>query len=103
MTDVIVWLVLVALLQASLAVQVRFTFCTSGQVTARNSCVAVTVTGPPQASANTGVVNVIGFGHTTVPLEPEETNAGGVVSCTVTVWLHCTELPHSSVAVQVRL
>src|SRR6266446_1152360 len=52
--------------------------------------------------ARTGSTNTGASGHSMV-LSAAQAMVGGVLSSTVIVWLHVAVLPHSSVAVQVRL
>jgi hypothetical protein len=56
----------------------------------------------PQVSLAVGASNVHGSVHSTV-LALAQVMMGGVVSTTVTVWLHCAVFPQPSVARQVRV
>jgi len=56
----------------------------------------------PQVSLALGASNVHGTVHSTVLLVGQVIE-GGVVSTTVTVWLHCAWFPHASVARHVRV
>src|ERR1041385_4145703 len=57
---------------------------------------------PAQPSATLGGSKFHGVPHSTF-LSPAQTSVGGVVSTTVTLWLHERTVPHWSVACQVRV
>src|SRR6185436_12758645 len=96
-TTSIVWLHVLELPQASVADQVRVA------VKVLPQCWFVTVptiTGvtfvTSQMSATVGVSKFHGLAHSTTRLDAQA-RTGGVVSTTVTVWLHVLEFPHKSV------
>src|SRR5256885_1140781 len=99
-TTVTVWLHSAWLPQASFAVQVRV----AENVVPHSPFVTVptTVTAgfPSQSSFAVGASNVQAVTHSTF-LGCAQVMLGGVVSTTVTVWLHSAWLPQASFAVQV--
>jgi hypothetical protein len=99
---VMVWLQVVELLWASVAVQVRLVLLSSLPLTARASSAKVTVR-VPQASLNCGVPNTGAAGHSIVASVGQLATVGAALSITVMVWLQVVELLCASVAVQVRL
>src|SRR6266536_1026865 len=101
-STVMVWLQLVELFCASVAVQVRWVLLTSLPLTGRLASTNVTVRLVSQLSLNTGVPNDGVAGHSMLALAGQLTTAGAVLSSTVMVWLHLVELFCASVAVQVR-
>src|SRR5437879_1643216 len=98
-----VWLHEAELPQASVAVQVRLTRLTAGQLAASVSSENVTVGFGSQASVKTGSPKTGWAGHWMVASAGELATTGAVWSSTVMVWLQVAELPQASVAVQVRL
>ena len=102
-STVIVWLAVRALPQGSVAVQVRVTEYSRGQVPGVVASTKVSVAVPPQASVAVGVAKegVAGQAMVVGPGSAEMT--GAVLSSTMMVWLAVLELPHGSVAVQVRV
>src|ERR1051326_7406023 len=101
-TTVTVWLHVLVLLHASIAAQVRV----AEKVLPQSGLVVVfrmTMRLGPQASAGAlGSSNVPHVPHSTV-LFVTQVIVGGVVSTTVTVWLHVFVLLHASIAAQVRV
>src|SRR5437773_2759768 len=102
-STVMVWLQVVELLCASVAVQVRLVLLTSLPLTARASSAKMTVRLVPQASLNCGVPNAGVAGHWIVASVGQLATVGAALSITVMVWLQVVELLWASVAVQVRL
>src|SRR6185369_7104244 len=102
-TTVMVWLQVVELLCASVAVQVRLILLTSLPLTANVSSAWVTVKLLSQASLNCGVPKTAVAGHSIVASAGQLATVGAALSSTVMVWLQVTELLCASVAVQVRL
>src|SRR5919198_712547 len=98
-----VWLNEAELPHRSVAVQVRLTRLTAGQLAASVSSENVTVGFESQASVKTGSPKTGWAGHWMVASARELARAGAVWFSTVTVWLQVAELPQASVAVQVRL
>src|SRR6185436_12608746 len=102
-TTLMVWLAVLLLPQASVAVQVRLTLYEPAQAPSVFTSAKVRVNVLPQASvavatAKTGVAGqlmVLGAGRAAI--------TGAVVSTTLMVWLAVLLLPHASVAVQVRV
>src|SRR5437870_2236194 len=101
-STLMVWLHEAELPQASVAVQVRRTLLTAGQLAASVSSETVTVGLGSQASVKIGVPNAGCEGHWMVSSAGQLVTTGAVWSSTVMVWLHEDELPQASVAVQVR-
>src|SRR6266496_4934221 len=99
---VIVWLAVVELPHASVAVQVRVTLNRLAQLPGVVTSWWVNVT-IPQRSLAVGSLKTGVAGHSIVAGPPTPLIVGLVVSCTVMVWLAVVELPHASVAVQVRV
>src|SRR5436309_1746451 len=102
-STVMVWLQVVELLCASVAVQVRLVLLTGLPLTARASSAKVTVRLAAQASLNSGVPNTGVAGHWIVASVGQLATVGAALSSTVMVWLQVVELLCASVAVQVRL
>jgi hypothetical protein len=98
-----VWLAVLELPQASVAVQVRVTECFWGQEPGVVTSAKVRVGLPPQASVAVGVVNEGVAGHSIVEGPGSAERTGPVLSSTLMIWLAELELPHASVAVQVRV
>ena len=92
------------LVQASVAVQVRWKILTAGQVAGSVTSTKVTVTLVSHMSVAVGVpkMGAAPVTHASVWLEAQVTT-GGVVSTTVTVWLHRLVLPQSSTTRQLRV
>src|SRR5213593_1872431 len=101
-STVMVWLHVVELFCASVAVHVRCVLLTSLPLTGRLASTKVTVRLVSQVSLNTGVPNTTAAGHSMVASAGQLTTTGLVLSSTVMVWLHVVELFCASVAVQVR-
>src|SRR6266536_1943089 len=101
-STVMVWLQLVELFCASVAVQVRWVLLTSLPLTGRLASTNVTVRLVSQVSLNTGVPNDGVAGHSMLALAGQLTTVGAVLSRTVMVWLQLVEVFCASVAVQVR-
>src|SRR5438093_1001247 len=101
-STVMVWLHEDELPQASVAVQVRRTLLTAGQLAASVSSENVTVRLESHASVKTGVPNAGCAGHWMVSSAGQSATTGAVWSSAVMVWLQVAELPQASVAVQVR-
>ena len=99
----IVWLAVLELPHGSVAVQVRVTEYFCGQVPGVVTSANVSVGVPPQASVAVGVAKEGVAGHSIVEGPGSAEMTGAVVSVTVMVWLAVLELPHGSVAVQVRV
>src|SRR6266571_1125487 len=102
-TPVTVWLHRALLLQASVACQVRV----ASKVLPQWPAVLVTVlrmvmVALPQVSLAVGASKDQALVHSTVLLGTR-VMVGGVVSTTVTFWLHSAVLPQASVARQVRV
>src|SRR5439155_5657049 len=97
-----VWLYADASLLRSVAVQVRRTLLTAGQLAASVSSEYVTVGLESHASVKTGAPKAGWAGHWMVSSAGQVATSGAVWSSTVMVWLHEVELPQASVAVQVR-
>src|SRR6266487_3835554 len=97
-----VWLQLVELFCASVAVQVRWVLLTSLPLTGRLASTKVTVRLVSQVSLNTGVPKAGTAGHSMVASAGQLTTTGVVLSSSVMVWLQLVELFCASVAVQVR-
>src|SRR3989441_4333868 len=95
----IVWLAVLLLPQASVAVQVRT--CTTGQVPLLLST-NVGVTAPSQASLAVAVAKTGVAGQSIVLAAGKAAITGAVMSRTLIVWLAVLLLPQASVAVQVR-
>src|SRR5437899_9432334 len=102
---VMVWLQEAVLPHSSVATQVRLVayliLPPVAQLPAMGVSVCVSVT-VPHRSVGTGSTNSGVAGHS-IGLLAEQIIVGGVLSCTVMVWLQEAVLPHSSVATQVRL
>src|SRR3989442_9369225 len=88
--------------QGSVAVQVRVTEYFCGQEPGVVTLAKVRVGVPPQASVAVGVAKEGAAGHSMVVGPGSVEMTGAVVSVTLIVWLAVLELPHGSVAVQVR-
>src|SRR2546426_3270759 len=101
-STVMVWLQVVELLCASVAVQVRLVLLTSLPLSARASSAKVTVRLVPQASLNSGVPNAGVAGHSIVASVGQLGDLGAALSSPVMVSSHVVELLCASVAVQVR-
>jgi len=82
---------------------VRVTECFCGQVPGVVTSAKVKVGVPPQASVAVGVAKEGVAGHSMVEGPGSVEMTGAVVSVTLMVWLAVLELPHGSVAVQVRV
>src|SRR5438034_10873882 len=102
-STVMVWLQVVELLCASVAVQVRLALPTRRSSDLRASSAKVTVRLVPQASLNSDVPNTGVAGHWIVASVGQLATVGAALSSTVIVWLQVVELLCASVAVQVRL
>src|SRR6266516_1029891 len=89
---VMVWLQVVALLCASVAVQVRLVLLAWLPLTGKASSAKVTVTLVPQASLNSGVPNTGVAGHSMVASAGQLATTGAALSITVMVWLQVVEL-----------
>src|SRR5688572_8166504 len=98
---VMVWLQVVELLCASVAVQVRLVLLTSLPLTANVSSAKVTVRLASQTSLNSGVPKTGVAGHSMVASVGQLATVGAALSVTVMVWLQVAELLRASVAVQV--
>src|SRR6185369_5583031 len=100
-----VWLQLAVLPHSSVAVQVRLVadliLPPAAQSPGSGASTKLKVTGP-QASLAIGVGKTGVAGHSMV-VSGAQAMLGAVVSATEMVWLQLAVLPHSSVAVQVRL
>src|SRR5437867_852411 len=101
-STVMVWLHVVELFCASVAVQVRCVLLTSLPLTGRLASTNVTVRLVSQVSLNTGAPNTTAAGHWMLASAGQLTTVGTVLSSTVMVWLQLAELFCASVAVQVR-
>ena len=100
-TLVTLWLQVLVLPQASRAIQVAVS--TSGHVPLVTTPTSVTATLVPlHASDASGGLKLQTLPHSTVLLVAQ-VMLGGVVSSTVTVWLHVAVLVQSSVAIHVRV
>src|SRR5438046_7571836 len=97
-----VWLHVVELLCASVAVQVRLILLTSFPLTPKAASAKVTVRLASQAPLNTGVPKSGVVGHSIVASLGQLATVGAALSVTVMVWLHVVELLCASVAVPVR-
>src|SRR6266516_3307993 len=95
----IVWLAVLLLPQASVAVQVRT--CTTGQLPLLVST-KVNVGLASQVSVAVAVAKLGAAGQSIVPGTGKAAITGAVMSRTLMVWLAVLLLPHASVAVQVR-
>src|SRR5437867_7425129 len=102
-STVIVWLQVVELLCASVAVQDRMVMRPRSTLRASASSANVTVTLVPQASLNSGVPNTGVAGHSMVASVGQLATVGAALSSTVMAWLQVAELLCASVAVQVSL
>src|SRR6266498_4744654 len=100
---VMVWLAVLELPHGSVAVQVRVTEYFCGQEPGVVTSAKVRVGLPPQASVAVGVAKEGVAGHWMVEGPGSAEMTGAVLSSTVMVWLAVLELPHGSVAVQVRV
>src|SRR5439155_150585 len=100
---VMVWLQVVALLCASVAVQVRLVLLAWLPLTGKASSAKVTVRLVPQASLNSGGPNAGVAGQSILSSAGQLATNGAALSITVMVWLQVVELLCASVAVQVRL
>src|ERR1041385_8620069 len=98
-TIVTVWLHVFELRHTSAALQVRVTTC--GQVPFVTVLTTATVTVLHESDA-VGGSKLHAVPHSTILL-PRQRIAGGLVSTTVTAWLHWLKLPQTSVAFQVRV
>src|SRR5437773_11040092 len=98
-----VWLQVVALLCASVAVQVRLVLLAWLPLTGRASSAKLTVRLLSQASLKAGVPKCGVAGHSMDRSEERRVGTGGGLSITVVVWLQVVALLWASVAVQVRL
>src|SRR6266511_1127833 len=98
-----VWLAVLELPHASVAVQVRVTEYFCGQEPGVVTSAKVRVAVPPQASVAVGVAKEGVAGHWMVEGPGSAEMTGAVLSSTVMVWLAVLGLPHGSVAVQVRV
>jgi hypothetical protein len=104
-SSVTVWLHALLLLQQSVACQVRVMLWEICEQSLPLATVLRTVTVtllPQQASKRVGVSKCQGRPHGTLLLAAH-VSTGGVVSATVTVWLHVLLLLWQSVACQVRV
>src|SRR6266516_322387 len=101
-STVMVWLQLVELFCASVAVQVRCVLLTSLPLTGRLASTKVTVRLVSQVSLNTGLPKAGAAGHSILALAGQLTTVGALLSSTVMVWLQLVELFCASVAVEVR-
>jgi TATA-box binding protein (TBP) (component of TFIID and TFIIIB) len=99
----IVWLALLLLPQASVAVQVRVTLYEPAQAPGVVTSADVRVNALPQASEAVATANTGVFGQSIVAGDGKEAITGAVTSCTLIVWLALLLLPQASVAVQVRV
>src|SRR2546427_9940400 len=101
-STVMVWLAVLRLPQASVAVQVRVTLLVLMMRPPPRStpfpCAAVFRSSLAVGALNTGVA-----GHSIVAAAPTPEMLGLLWSSTVMVWLAAPRLPQASVAVQVRL
>src|SRR5436853_7776165 len=97
-----VWLQVVELLCASVAVQVRLVLLTSCPLVVRAAPAKVTVRLASQASLNTGVPNCGVAGHSMVALVDRKSVVEGERVSTVRIWLQVDEVWWAAVAVQVR-
>jgi hypothetical protein len=104
-TTVMVWLTVADVLpEQSVALHVFVLVKVPGQLPGVVTSETTETTGfGSQASVAVGGVKTGVAGHSMVVLAPGWPITGGVVSTTVIVWLHDTELPQSSVAVVVRV
>src|SRR6266487_2878888 len=100
---VMVWLAVLELPHGSVAVQLRVTEYFCGQLPGVVTSVKVQVGVPPQASVGVGVGKEGVAGHSMVEGPGSAEMTGAVLSPTLMVWLAVLELPHGSVAVQVRV
>src|SRR6266498_2343801 len=100
---VMVWLAVLGLPHGSVAVQVRVTEYSCGQEPGVVTSAKVSVAVPPQASVAVGVAKEGVAGHSMVDGPGSAEMTGAMLSSTVMVWLAVLELPHGSVAVQVRV
>src|SRR5213595_3252275 len=98
-----VWLQVVELLCASVAVQVRLVLLAWLPLTERLSSAKVTVRLLSHASLKDGLTNAGAAGHSMVWSAGQLATTGAALSITVMVWLQVVELLCASVAVQVRL
>src|SRR5437764_7278163 len=98
-----VWLQVVALFCASVAVQVRLVLLAWLPLTGKASSAKVTVRLVPQASLKSGVPNAGVAGHSMLSSAGQLATTGAALSITVMVWLQVVALLCASVAVQVRL
>src|SRR5439155_7924683 len=101
--NVMVWLQVVELLCASVAVQVRWALLTSLPLTGRLASAKVTVRLVSHVSLKADVPNTGVAGHSIVASAGQLTTVGAMPSISVMVWLQVAELLCASVAVQVRL
>src|SRR5206468_1877545 len=90
-STVMVWLHVVELFCASVAVQVRCVLLTSLPLTGRLASTNVTVRLVSQVSLNTGAPNTTAAGHWMLASAGQLTTAGLVLSSTVMVWLQDRE------------
>src|SRR5258707_11087329 len=97
-----VWLAVLLLPQASLAVQVRVTEVEAPQPAVVTSA-EVSVKVLPQASVAVATAKTGVAGHSMVLGGGSAAITGAVVSTTLMVWLAVLLLPQASVAVQVRV
>src|SRR5207253_4800516 len=102
-STVMVWLQVVELLWASVAVQVRLVLLAWLPLTGRAWSAKLTVRLLSQASLKAGVPKCGVAGHSMVPSAWQLATTGAVLSITVMVWLQVVELLWASVTVQVRL
>src|SRR5439155_17366277 len=100
---VMVWLQVVELLCASVAVQVRLVLLAWLPLTGKASSAKLTVRLLSQASLKAGVPKGGVAGHSIVASVGQLATTGAVLSITVMVWLQVVELLWASVTVQVRL
>src|SRR6266498_2823485 len=98
-----IWLAVLELPHGSVAVHVRVTEYFCGQEPGVVTSAKVRVGVPPHASVAVGVVNEGVAGHSMVEGPGSAEMTGPVLSSTLMVWLAVLELPHGSVAVQVRV
>src|SRR5439155_26574411 len=100
---VMVWLQVVALLCASVAVQVRLVLLAWLPLTGRASSAKLTVRLLSQASLKAGVPKCGVAGHSIVASVGQLATTGAVLSITVMVWLQVFFFSRRSAALQVRL
>src|SRR5437588_632267 len=101
-TTVTVWLHSALLVQASVACHVRIAVNVFPHAELVTVLTIVIIGAGPQTSVALGASKLHAVPHSMV-LDPAQVIVGGVVSTTVTVWLHCALLVQASVACQVRV